>query len=101
MCKNKDELNKLVARRRKLKALEKKIEKELDLLDEEIIQYAKAKGSVGGKDNNTLIVFGDDYKVSVIEITQHPWDGDKLKDYLGDNITDFQKTNIYSRIDIR
>jgi len=101
MCKNKDEFTKLVARRRKLKALERKIEAELDKIDAEIIKYAQAKGSKGGKDNKTLIIIGDNYKVSVIEITQHPFDGAKLKEYFGDDISKYQKTNTYNRIDIR
>jgi len=100
MCKNKEEFNKLVARRRKLKALSKKIDSQLDALDEEIISYAKAKGTKGGKDNNTFIVFGDDYKVSVIQITQHPFDSDKLKQFFGENITQYQKTNTFPRITI-
>lgn len=101
MCKNKEEFNKLVAKRRKLKALEKKIKAELEIVDEEIIHYAQEKGTEGGKDNNSIIVFGDNYKVSIINITQHPFDGDKLKEYFGDNISQYQKTNTYKRIDIR
>jgi len=101
MCKNKDEFSKIVRKRRRAVALKKKLESWIDKMDDEIIKYAHAKGVKGGKDNNTLIVFGDDYKASVIMITQHPWDGDKLRKYLGDNISQFQKTSTFSKVDIR
>lgn len=101
MCKNKDELNVLVAKRRKLASIKKKVEERLKDIDHEIIEYAQAKGEKGGKDQNTYIVFGDSYKVSCIIVTQHPLDGDKLKALLGDKITEFQKTNTYSKLDIR
>lgn len=101
MCKNKDEFTRLVTKRRKLKALIKKLESKLEVVDDEIIQYARDKGSEGGKDHNSMVVFGDGYKVSVITVTQRPWDGDKLKAFLGDSFSDYQKTSTYSRIDIR
>lgn len=101
MCNTKSEFTKIVNKRRKAAALKKKLEAKVDKLDEEIIEYAKKKGEAGGKNGNTLIVFGDDFKVSVISITQHPWDGDKLRQLLGDDVSKYQGLNIYFRIDIR
>ena len=101
MCKNKDEFTKLVNRRRKANALKKKLEDKVKELDHEIIEYVTKKGEAGGKNGNSIIVFGDGYKVSVITITQHPWDGDKLKALLGDNAEQYQTVNVYPRVDIR
>ena len=100
MCKNKDEFTQIVATRRKANAL-KKLEEYVKELDHEIIEYVTKKGEAGGKNGNSIIIYGDGYKVSVIEITQHPWDGDKLKSFLGDKVPDFQTTNCYPRVDIR
>lgn len=101
MCKNKAELNELVAKYRKLTATKKKIDEELSGIKDDIIEYAVAKGTKGGKDNTTLIVFGDGYKVSVITINQPLYDGAKLKALLGDKLPEFQKINTYPRVDIR
>lgn len=101
MCKNKKEFDVLVAKKRKMSALKKKLESRISELDEEIIKYASEKGELGGKDNQTYIVYGDDYKVSIIQITQHPFDNDKLKEFLGDKVADFQKVTTFRRVDIR
>ena len=101
MCKNKEELNRLVAKRMKLKALNKKIEDKLDDIDAEIIAYAKAKGAPGGKDNKTLIIYGDNYKVSLIEITKLTPDSDKLKTIFGADYDSILKASTYPRLDIR
>lgn len=101
MCKNKNELNELVAKRRKLSAEKKKIDSQIKDIDHDIIEYVLAKGAVGGKDNNSLIVFGDGYKVSYITVISHPLDNDKVKDYLGDMLPDFQTEKSSSKLDIR
>ena len=101
MCKNKDELNQLVARRRKISALKKKLEAQIKDLDHDIIEYVVAKGEKGGKDDNTLIVFGDGYKVSYITVISHPLDNDKVKALLGDRITEFQTEKSSNKLDIR
>lgn len=101
MCKNKDELNQLVARRRKLSALKKKLEAQIKDLDHDIIEYVVAKGEKGGKDDNTLIVFGDGYKVSYITVISHPLDTDKVKELLGDKITEYQTEKSSNKLDIR
>ena len=101
MCKNKEELNVKVAKRRKLAALKKKIEDRIKEIDHDIIEYVIAKGTKGGKDNNTLIVFGDGYKVSYITIISHPLDNDKIKELLGDRIAEYQTETSSNRLDIR
>jgi len=101
MCKNKDELNKLVAKYRKLAALEKKVKTARDAIKDDIIDYATRKGEKGGKDGTTLIVFGDGYKVSVITINNAVFDGKKLEALLGDKISEYQKTSTYPKLDIR
>jgi hypothetical protein len=101
MCKNKAELDVLVAKKRKMSSLKKKLEAKLEAIDAEITAYAEAKGERGGKDQQTYIVYGDDYKVSCILITKYPFDNDKLKAFLGDKVADFQKVSSYRRVDIR
>ena len=101
MCKNKDELNVLVAKRRKLSALKKKIDAKLKDVDKDIIEYVIAKGISGGKDNNTLIVLGEGYKISYITVIKHPLDSDKVKAYLGDSIDQFLTESISNKLDIR
>ena len=101
MCKNKDELDKLVAKRRKIISTQKKLDDKLDQINKDIIEYVLAKGTSGGKDNQTLIVIGDGYKISYITITQHPLDKKKVEEFLGDRLPEFQKTNSYPKLDIR
>jgi len=101
MCKNKGELNELVAKRRKLSAEKKKIEAQIKDIDHDIIEYVLAKGVAGGEGNNTLIVFGDGYKVSYITVVSHPLDNEKVKDYLGDKLPDFLTVKSSNRLDIR
>lgn len=101
MCKNKDELNTLVAKYRKLSALKKKIDTTRDGIKDEIIDYATRKGEKGGDNGTTLIVFGDGYKISVITIDKPAFDSDKLKALLGDKLSDYQKVSSYPKLDIR
>lgn len=101
MCKNKTELNELVAQYRKLSAKKKKVEEELDLVKEDIIEYVVAKGVKGGKDNNSLIVFGDGYKVAYITKISHPLDSDKVKSFLGSSLNEFLTEKSSNTLDIR
>ena len=101
MCKNKDELDKLVAKRRKLASLKKKLDAQMKDIDHDIIEYVMLKGTVGGKDNNSLIVFGDGYKVSYITVVTHPLDSDKVKEYLGDQLGQFLTIKSSNKLDIR
>lgn len=101
MCKNKDELNQLVAKRRKLSATKKKIDERLKEIDHDIIEYVMLKGEIGGKDNNSLIIFGDGYKVSYITVVSHPLDNDKIKQLLGDKLAEFQTIKTSNKLDIR
>ena len=101
MCKNKDELDKLVAKRRKIIATQKTLDTKLEEINKDFIEYVLAKGTAGGKDNSSLIVIGEGYKISYITITQHPLDKKKVEDFLGDRLPEFQKTNSYPKLDIR
>lgn len=101
MCKNKQELDALVAKRRKCAALKKKLDEIIKEIDHDIIEYVIAKGTKGGKDNNTLIVFGDGYKISYIKVVKHPLDNDKVKEYLGDDLEQFLTESISNKLDIR
>lgn len=101
MCKTKKELNELVDKRKKLLTERKKIESQLKKIDQDIIEYVLAKGKVGGKNDNTLIVFGDGYKVSYITVISHPLDTDAVKAYLGDKVDGFTTEKTSNKLDIR
>lgn len=101
MCKNKAEFTELVEKYRKLSTQKKQAETALKSVKADMEEYIKAKGTPGGKDGMTLIVFGDGYKVSLIPIDSPIFDGDKLRALLGDSLADYQKPNCYSKIDVR
>ena len=101
MCKNKKELTELVAKRRELDAEKKKIDTKIKKINEDIIEYVLAKGIPGGKDNNTLIVIGDGYKISYITVISHPLDNDKVKEFLGERLPDFLTEKSSNKLDIR
>ena len=101
MCKTKKELNELVAKYQKLTTEKKKIEDKLDAVKADIEEYVRDKGQKGGKNGATLIVFGDDYKVSLVPIPNLRWDDDKLKAFFGDNYNQYKTPHPYDRLDIR
>ena len=101
MCKTKSELDKKIAKHRKLASLKKKIDDQLKEVDHDIIDYVIAKGVCGGKDGTTRIVYGDGYKVSYLTITKHTLDNDRLREFFGDQITDFQISQVSNRLDVR
>lgn len=100
MCKTKKELDKLVAKRRELSAEKKKIEAKLSEVDKDIIDYVLAKGIKGGKDNLSLIVIGDGYKVSYITVVKHPLDNEKVKKFLGVRLPQFQTDSVSNKLTI-
>lgn len=100
MCKNKSELDKLVAKYRKCTALKKKLEKQLSELSEDITEYVISKGVKGGTNGCTLIVLGDDYKVSYITSSKTGFDNDKVKALLGDSLPEYQKVTVYHKLNI-
>jgi hypothetical protein len=101
MCKNKVEFTELVAEYRKLSAQKKKTEDALKVVKADMEDYIKAKGTPGGKNGLTLVVFGDGYKVSLIPIENPVFDSEKLKALLGEHLAEYQKSNCYSKIDVR
>ena len=100
MCKTKKELDKLVAKRRELSAEKKKIEAKLGEVDKDIIDYVLAKGVKGGKDDLSLIVIGDGYKVSYITVVKHPLDSEKVKKFLGVRLPQFQTDSVSNKLTI-
>jgi len=101
MCKNKAEFTKLVAEYRTLTAEKKKLDASLDTIKNDMEEYLKAKGKPKEEGSLTLVVFGDDYKVSLIPLENITYDGTKLKAVFGDAITEYQKVKPYNRIDVR
>ena len=102
MCKTKSEFKGLVAKFRKLTAKLKKTEQELDSVKADMAEYILAKGVKSGKQGNTLVVLGDDFKVSYVIITRQDFDTKKLNDFFGDRAIDFKKAPItFSRFDVR
>ena len=100
MCKNKKELDNLVAKYRNLNAEKKKIDNQLKAVKEDITEYVLAKGVPGGKDDLALIVFGDGYKISYITVVSHPLDNDRVKEYLGDSLEQFQTESISNKLTV-
>lgn len=101
MCKTKSELDKAVAKYRKAVTLKKKLEAQLAEISKDITEYVVAKGEAGGKNGSTLVVSGDDYKVSYITSEQHTLDSDLVKALLGDELPSYQKVRIQHRLDVR
>lgn len=102
MCKTKSEFAELVAKFRKLTAKQKKIEQSLDSVKADMAEYILAKGVKSGKQGNTLVVLGEDFKVSYIVVTRQDFDTNKLNEFFGDDAIKFKKDPItYPRFDIR
>jgi len=101
MCNNKQEFSEKVERYRKLTATAKKIDSELKAVKDEMMAYVNAKGKPKEEGSTTLVVFGDDYKVSVIITNNSTFDTDKLKAILGDDLSAYKKTSSSPRLDVR
>lgn len=101
MCKNKAEFTELVEMYRTLSSEKKRIETALDAVKADMEQYIKTKGKPKKAGSLTLVVFGHDYKVSCIPLENITYDGEKLKELLGDDIAQYQKVKPYTRIDVR
>ena len=101
MCKTKKELDKAVAKYRKAATLKKKLEAQLAEISKDITEYIIAKGESGGKNGMTMVVSGDDYKISYITVEQHRLDSDLVKPLLGADLPKYQKVYIQHRLDVR
>lgn len=102
MCKTKSEFAELVTKFRKLTAKQKKIEQDLASVKEDMAEYILAKGVKSGKSGNTLVVLGDDFKVSYIVMTRQDFDTKKLNEFFGDRAIEFKKAPItFPRFDVR
>ena len=100
MCKNKKELNAAVEKYRALNAEKKKLEQKIKEVKADITEYVLAKGIKGGKDDLTLVVIGDDYKISYITVVAHPLDTDKIKEFLGESVVQFQTESISNKLTV-
>ena len=100
MCKNKKELDQFVAKYRELTATQKLIDEQMKSIKAEIKEYAVKKGKPSGKDNLTLVVFGEDYKISYTTVKSTSLDSDKVKALLGDSLPQFQKESVSNRLSI-
>jgi hypothetical protein len=100
MCKTKKELDKLVAKRRELRAAKKLIEEQLEQIDDDIIEYIEKKGLVSSKNEKSLVVYGKDYKASYTEITSTVLDNTLIKEYFGTSLPQYQKKSSYKRLEV-
>lgn len=100
MIKNKAEFSEAVAKYRKLTAIKKQVDAELDDVKSEIIKYVEKKGKEGGKDGSSRIVYGEGYKVSVTTINRPSFDSEKLQKLLGTKLPDYQKISPYPRVSV-
>lgn len=102
MCKTKSEFAELVSKFRKLTAKQKKIEQDLASVKEDMAEYILAKGVKSGKQGNTLVVLGEDFKVSYIVVTRQDFDTKKLNEFFGEDAIKFKKDPIsFPRFDVR
>lgn len=101
MCKTKSELDKAVAKYRKAASLKKKLEAQLASISEDITEYVISKGEAGGKNKSSLVVVGDDYKISYITSKSQRLDNDLIKGLLGDSLPEYQKEVVTHRLDVR
>lgn len=102
MCKTKSEFKELVEKFRKLTAKQKKVEQELSAVKSDMAEYILAKGVKSEKSENTLIVLGEDFKVSYIVVTRQDFDTKKLNEFFGDRAIEFKKAPItFPRFDVR
>ena len=101
MCNNKQEFDQLVGKYRELTADKKKLEAKLDALKEDMKEYITHKGKKKSEDSDVLVVFGEDYKASLIPVLNPRWDDDKLKAHFGDKYEEYKTPHPYDRIDVR
>lgn len=102
MCKTKKAFSALVSEFRELNARQKKIEQKLNAVKSDMEEYILAKGVKSGKEGRTLVVLGDDFKVSYIIVTRQDFDTKKLNEFFGDRAVEFKKAPItFPRFDVR
>lgn len=101
MCKNKSEFDQLVAEYRTFATMKKKAEERLKKVKPDMEEYIRAKGIPSGKDGKSLVIFGDGYKVTLSESDRTTFNGDLLKELLGDSVAEYQNVTLVTKIDVR
>ena len=101
MCKNKSEFDQLVNEYRTFATMKKKAEERLKKVKPDMEEYIRAKGIPGGKDGKSLVIFGDGYKVTLSESDRTTFNGDLLRDLLGDSVAEYQNVTLVTKIDVR
>lgn len=100
MCKNKQEFNVQVERYRQLAATIKKLETELSSVKDDISSYVVAKGKPAKKGSDTLVVFGDGYKVSWILKNSTSFNTAKLQEVLGKDLEQYKNHTSYRQLTV-
>ncbi len=93
MCKTMKELEEQVATYRSLKALLDEANAEMEACKAEILNYLKT--------NNKEKEIGKDFNVSYSQCSKTTYDGDALKNLLGDDVVKYQKVSQYTRVNVR
>lgn len=93
MCKTMKELEEQVKTYRSLKALLDEANEEMEACKAEILNYLQTNG----KEKE----IGLDFTVSYSNCSRTVYDGDALKELLGDEISSFQKVSQYTRVNVR
>ena len=92
MCKTMNELEKVVADYRGLKALKEQVEEELKAVEREIIGYMDS--------NEKLTETGDDFTVNLSTCERRTIDTKRLEEDLG-SLADYQRISQYRRLYIK
>lgn len=101
MCKTKTELDKVVAKYRKAKALQDKLDNQLEALKKDITEYILAKGTVSATNESAMIVNGDGYTLRYLTVKSDKLDTDKVKTLLGADLPNYQKVQISHRLTVK
>lgn len=84
------EIREIAKQYRQYNCIKKEAEKQLELLKKDIIAFLD--------ENEVNDYIGDDFNFKRIEKTKTSFDNDKLKELLGNEISDYQKTMKYNEI---
>lgn len=100
MCRTKTELNEKVAEYRKLHAKIKKLNAQLDLIKDDIIDYVVKYGDCDeSSPSKSIKVSGIDYQLLYLTICQEKLDKKQLKQDLGEEkYAEYVTPNIYNQL---
>lgn len=92
MCRTMNELNKVVADYRSLKAMKEQLEAELKTIEQEIISYLETNG----KDSEV----GNDFKIKYSSCTRKTLDNKRLEEDLG-SLDEYYRVTTYARLTVK